>query len=411
MSDFDTFLQNYVELAVRIGVNVQPGQTLILSAPISAAEVVRLTVEKAYEAGAKHVYVEWADDIVARKKYELAPDDAFDEAPAWLTAKLQEQVGEGAAFLHYLSANPDLFEGIDPDRIARATKTLRARREPYYRAVMADKVSWSILSIPNEQWAAKVFPNVPESERLTKLWDAVFQATRADAADPVAAWNEHLSTLKTRADCLNEKRYKALHYRAPGTDLTVELADGHLWVSGESFNEQGSMFVANMPTEEVFTAPKKTGVNGTVASTYPLNYGGSVIEGLALTFKDGQIVDFKADKGYETLKRMLERDEGSKYLGEVALVPHRSPISDTGLVFYETLFDENASNHLAIGNAYAFCLEGGKSMSKEELETNGLNQSMTHVDFMIGSPEMDIDGITADGAREPIFRGGNWAEA
>ncbi len=274
---------------------------------------------------------------------------------------------------------------------------------------MSDKVSWSIVAVPSKEWADKVFPEVEEKLRVGALWDAIFRAIRADLENPVEAWKEHTNTLDSKADRLNERRYKLLHYRAPGTDLKVELPKGHIWVSGGSVNAQGAPFVANMPTEEVFTTPLKTGVNGTVASTKPLSYRGNLIENFSFTFKDGRIVDFQAEKGYENLKSLVETDEGSHYLGEAALVPHKSPISDTNLIFFNTLFDENASNHLAIGNSYAFCLEGGKTMSREELSEHGLNESLTHVDFMIGSAEMDIDGIREDGQSEPVFRKGNWA--
>ncbi|MFB4475307.1 aminopeptidase, partial [Oceanobacillus caeni] len=238
---------------------------------------------------------------------------------------------------------------------------------------------------------------------------AIFNATRANLSEPVNAWKEHIDTLESKATYLNEQKFKALHYQADGTDLTIELPEKHIWISAESINEKGTPFVANIPTEEVFTAPLKTGVNGTVSATKPLSYSGNLIENFSLTFKDGKIVDYQAEKGYDTLKHLIETDEGSHFTGEVALVPHHSPISDTDLIFFETLFDENASNHIAIGKGYAFCLEGGKEMSEEELKDNGLNDSLTHVDFMIGSEKMDIDGILPDGTRKPIFRKGNWA--
>jgi aminopeptidase len=254
-----------------------------------------------------------------------------------------------------------------------------------------------------------VFPDVPEEEQVAKLWDAIFQATRANLENPVQAWNEHNSNLHTKVDYLNDKHYKALYYKGPGTDLTIELPEKHLWVGAGSINEKNVPFMANIPTEEVFTMPLKTGVNGYVASKKPLAYAGNVIDNFTLTFENGRIVGFKAEVGEETLKHLIETDEGSHFLGEVALVPYDSPISNTNILFYNTLFDENASCHLAIGNAYAFNLDGGKTMSKEEFAENGANSSITHVDFMIGSAELDIDGITADGTHEPIFRKGNWA--
>ncbi|HYK72959.1 MAG TPA: aminopeptidase, partial [Pseudoneobacillus sp.] len=259
------------------------------------------------------------------------------------------------------------------------------------------------------KWAAKVFPNAPTEEQVSLLWEAIFKATRADLDNPVEAWINHDKSLYEKVNYLNEKSYKKLHYRAPGTDLTIELPETHLWVGAGSKNAQGHDFMANMPTEEVFTVPLKTGVNGTVSSTKPLSYGGNIIDHFSITFENGRIVSYKAEQGEDILKRLVDTDEGSHYLGEVALVPHQSPISQSNVLFYNTLFDENASNHLAIGSAYAFCIEGGKQMTPEQLEEKGLNESLTHVDFMIGSSDMDIDGIKADGTVEPVFRGGNWA--
>lgn len=402
-------LHNYVQLGVRVGVNVQPGQALVIQAPTTALELVRMAVKEAYAAGARHVHVEWNDDPLTRIRYEMAPEESFGEGPELRMSLYSSLIQRDAAFLSFISANPDLLNGVDPDRVAKAQKATKAAMTEYYDGARTDKFSWSILAVPSDIWAAKVFPEEPEEKRLQLLWDAIFKATRADLADPVAAWNEHLKRLHEKSGYLNAKRYQSLHYSAPGTDLTVELADDHLWVAGDSINEKGTMFVANMPTEEVFTAPKRSGVNGTVRSTKPLNYNGVLIDDFSLTFKDGKIVDFTAAAGQETLRRLIETDEGSGYLGEVALVPHKSPISDMGMIFYNTLFDENASNHLAIGSAYAFTVKGGKTMTKEQLAAKGLNDSMSHVDFMIGSGEMNIDGITPEGNREPLFRGGNWA--
>jgi len=409
MSSFDTYLNNYVGLGVRVGVNLQPGQTLIIQAPTTALELVRMAAKEAYSLGARYVHVEWNDDLLTRIRYEMAPEDSFGDGPELRAHNYGRLLERDAAVLSLVSANPDLLAGIDPDRVAAATKATRTAMSDFYDGVRSDKFSWSILAVASEVWAAKMFPNEPEAKRMESLWNAIFRATRADQADPVGAWQTHLKQLQEKSDYLNAKRYRALHYTAPGTDLVVELADDHLWVAGDSVNEKGTTFVANMPTEEVFTAPKRNGVNGTVRSTKPLNYAGTLIDDFALTFKGGKIVDFTAGTGKETLQRLLETDEGARYLGEAALVPHRSPISDTGMIFYNTLFDENASNHLAIGSAYAFTVKDGKTMTKEQLAAKGLNDSLAHVDFMIGSAEMDIDGVTADGGREALFRGGNWA--
>lgn len=409
MSQFEQHLDKYASLAVHVGVNIQPGQTLVITAPIIAYDYVKKVVRKAYEAGAKNVHIEWNDDDLTRMKYELAPDETFKEYPMWRAKGWEDMAADGAAFLSIIASDPDLLKGIDPQRIQDASRAASTALAPFRNYTMADKVSWSIVAIPSQAWADKVFPDLNADERVPALWQAIFQATRADQDDPVAAWKQHTETLDSKAAHLNSKKYKYLHYKAPGTDLRIELAKEHRWASGGSNNQQGTYFVANMPTEEVFTAPLKNGVEGTVSSTKPLSYGGNLIDNFSLTFKEGRIVDFKAEQGYESLKRLVETDDGARYLGEVALVPHRSPISETELIFYNTLFDENASNHLAIGKGYAFCIEGGKEMSRDQLDAVGLNDSLVHVDFMIGSADMDIDGILEDGTVEPVFRQGNWA--
>ncbi|MBO9130151.1 aminopeptidase [Bacillus sp. 165] len=409
MSTFEHNLEKYAELIVRVGVNIQEGQTLHINAPLAAVEFVRATVKKAYEAGAKHVYVNWEDEVLTRLKYDLAPDEAFHEFPSWVATEREELAEKGAAFLSIKSSNPDLLKGINPERISNANKAAGKAMEIFRNYILSDKVSWNVAAVPSPEWAAKVFPDVPKDEQVQQLWSAIFQATRADLENPVQAWQDHSANLQSKVEYLNSKHYTALHYTAPGTDLIVELPQKHVWIGGGSTNERGVSFTANIPTEEVFTLPLQTGVNGYVSSTKPLNYSGNVIENFTLTFESGRIVDYKAETGEETLRHLIETDEGSHYLGEVALVPHNSPISNTDIIFYNTLFDENASCHFAIGSAYPFCLEGGKTMSKEELKQHGANSSLTHVDFMIGSEKMNIDGITADGSREPLFRNGNWA--
>ncbi len=409
MINFQEKLERYAALAVEVGVNVQPGQTLVVTASISSAPFVRMVVKKAYEVGAKNVHVEWNDDVVTRTKYELAPDEAFNEFPQWRAQGWEDMAKDNAAFLSIVASNPDLLKGIKPERIANANKAAGIALKTWRTYTMSDKVSWSIVAVPSPDWAAKVFPDVAADQQEDTLWDAIFAATRINEPDPVAAWKSHIEVLDTKASHLNEKKFRALRYTGPGTDLTIELAPGHIWISAGSENAKGDIFVANMPTEEVFTAPLRGGVNGTVTSTKPLSYGGNLIKDFALTFKEGKVVDVQAEEGLEVLKNLIGTDEGAAYLGEVALVPHRSPISDTNVIFYNTLFDENASCHLAIGKAYAFCIEGGKTMSEEEQVANGLNSSLVHVDFMIGSAELDIDGIRADGTTEPLFRGGNWA--
>ena len=406
---FQANLEKYAELAVKVGVNVQPNQTLVINTSLDSAEFVRLVVRKAYEVGAHNVIVNWADDMVTRAKYELAPDAAFTEYPEWRAREMEELADKGAAFMSIVSSSPDLLKGVNPERIANFQKAAGTALSNYRKKIQSDKVSWTVIATPSPDWAAKVFPDAAPEEQVNFLWDAIFKATRADLDNPVEAWKKHDETLHEKVAYLNERRYKKLHYTAPGTDLTIELPEKHIWVGAGSINEQGNSFMANMPTEEVFTVPHRTGVNGYVASTKPLSYGGNIIDNFTITFENGRIVDVKAEQGEDILKRLVDTDEGSHYLGEVALVPFQSPISQSNVLFYNTLFDENASNHLAIGSAYAFCIEGGKTMSAEDLEKNGLNESITHVDFMIGSAEMNIDGITNNDQTEPVFRNGNWA--
>lgn len=409
MSEFQKNLEKYAELAVKVGVNIQKGQILVINTTLDAAEFVRQVVKKAYEAGAQNVVVNWNDDVVSRTKYELAPDEAFTTYPALRAKEQEEFVEQGAAFMAIVSSSPDLLKGVNPERISNFQKAAGTALAKYRQAVQSDKVSWTVIAAPSPAWAEKVFPDAPSDQQVSLLWDAIFKAVRVDADNPVEAWKKHDETLHEKVNYLNEKRYQKLHYTAPGTDLTIELPKNHIWVGAGSVNENGFEFMANMPTEEVFTVPHREGVNGTVASTKPLSYGGNIIDRFSVTFENGRIVGYKAEEGEEFLKRLVETDEGSHYLGEVALVPFNSPISQSNVLFYNTLFDENASNHLAIGSAYAFCIEGGKKMSPEELKENGLNESITHVDFMIGSQDMDIDGIKADGTSEPVFRKGNWA--
>ncbi|HEU5139768.1 MAG TPA: aminopeptidase [Bacillales bacterium] len=408
MAGFENNLEKYAELAIRNAINIQEGQTLVITSPITAVDFVRNLTEKAYKVGAKHVYVEWNDDLLTLVKYRYAPDEAFKEFPMWKAQGMEEMAANGAAFLSIYAPNPDLLQDIDPEKIAAVSKTASQALKNFSAYKMSDKVSWTILSVPTKEWAEKVFPEHGEEEAVNKLWDAIFAMTRADQENPVDAWSAHQDQLNEKLDYLNGKSFSKLHYHGPGTDLTIELPKDHIWVGGGAKNEKGDSFIPNVPTEEVFTLPLKTGVNGTVSSTKPLNHGGNLIENFSFTFQDGKIIDFKAEKGYETLKQVIETDEGAHFLGEVALVPHDSPISQSGLIFYNTLFDENASCHLAIGRAYP-CFEDGMKISQEEAEKRGANNSLVHVDFMIGSAELDIDGETKDGKNDPIFREGNWA--
>lgn len=402
-------LEKYAKLIVKVGVNVQPGQPVFVTGSIEVAQLVRLVAEQAYEAGASNVHVEWIDEALSRLKYEKAADDVFTRFPEWETAKRDEFVKNNGVFVSIISPNPDLLKGIPSERISNFQKAQGNGLREFRRATQADKVSWSVVAASTKGWATKVFPDVEEETAVAKLWEAIFAAVRLDAADPVAAWAEHNETLHAKSDWLNAKRFAKLLYRAPGTELSVGLPEKHLWVAASSTNASGTPFMANMPTEEVFSVPDKTGVNGYVSSTKPLSYGGNIIDNFKLTFEEGRIVKVEAEQGQDILQKLVDSDEGSHYLGEVALVPHQSPISQSNVLFLNTLFDENASNHFAIGSGYAFNVEGGKAMSPEELAAAGVNASIVHVDFMVGSSDMDIDGVQADGTVVPVFRKGNWA--
>lgn len=409
MKDFDKLLEKYAELVVKVGVNIQPGQVLIVQSPLETVQFTRLVVAKAYEAGAKYVQVEWDDEMISRIRYEKAPDNSFEYYPKW-QADMMEQLAEGGgALLHIKVPDPMLLQGVDGAKVSSAVKAAALARETFQGYVRTNKVSWSLIKAPTQAWANKVFADLPESERIEAMWEAVFLMNRVGNDDPVAAWQEHIGNLKKKQNYMNNKRYKSLHYKAPGTDLKVELPEGHLWLGGGDHNEAGVYFVANMPTEEIYSMPHRTGVNGTVTSTMPLNLNGRLVEGIQLTFKDGKVTDYQAKSGREHLTSLLATDEGASFLGEVALVPHDSPISRLNRIFYNTGVDENASCHFALGSSYPVNIEGGTKLSKPELLAKGANVSLTHVDFMIGSAELDIDGELEDGTIEPVFRKGNWA--
>ncbi|TCZ76599.1 aminopeptidase [Paenibacillus albiflavus] len=408
MNAFDHNIEKYAELIVKVGANIQPGQILLIESPLETAVLTRKIVQKAYEAGAKYVEVDWNDEETTRTRFEYAPEDSFTFYPKW-SAEMREQLAEGGgALINIKVPNPDLYNGIDMSKVSASTKAASVARQKFQGYVRTNKLSWCLVKAPTKAWAAKVFPELPEEEQVQAMWDTIFKITRADHDDPVAAWHAHLDRLNSMQEILNRKNYKKLHYKAPGTDLVVELPEGHIWMSGGGHNEQGIHFVANIPTEEVFSMPKRDGVNGTIRSTMPLNLNGRIVDKFSFTFENGKVVDYSAEVGYEHLKDLLETDEGAKHLGEIALVQDDSPISNLNRIFYNTGVDENASCHFALGSAYPFTLENGTKMSEEELLSRGANISLTHVDFMVGSAELDIDGILADGTIEPVFRKGNW---
>ncbi|MDG0812167.1 aminopeptidase [Cohnella rhizosphaerae] len=409
MEPFEQQLARYAELIVKVGANVRQGQEVFVVSQIETAQLTRLVAAAAYDAGASNVHVDWSDDKVSRLKYDHAAPEVFRTFPSWETLKRNHFVEKEACFISFVSSGPDVLKGVDPQRIGDYQKAAGAGLSDFRRAIQSDKVAWTVAAAASNDWAQKVFPGDAPEIALGKLWLAIFDAVRLHADDPVQAWREHDRILHGKVDWLNGLRLRKLHYKAAGTDLTVELPDRHLWVGASSVTPAGVSFMANMPTEEVFTAPKRDGVNGYVSSTKPLSYAGNIIDRFKLTFALGRIVQVEAEEGEEILRQLVETDEGSHYLGEMALVPHRSPISESNILFYNTLFDENASNHFAIGSGYAFNVEGGKTMTPEELAANGVNASVAHVDFMVGSAEMDIDGFLEDGTIVPIFRNGNWA--
>lgn len=406
---FENKLASYASLIVEVGLNLQEGQQLMATAPLEASPLLAKVTEIAYQRGVRYIHPFYSDDAVTLARFKYAPRDSFSFYPDWLARGMLEMVENNGARLSITGNDPDLLKGQDGDAIAAAQKAAQTALKPFMGKIMKDAINWCVVATATPAWADKVFPDAPEEERVALLWDAIFKAVRADSEDAVANWQGHLAELEARRTHLNGRRYRALHYRAPGTDLMLGLADGHVWKGGATQNEAGTTFVANLPTEEVFTAPHRARVDGTVSSSKPLSYGGQLIEDFSFTFRDGRVVEVRAAQGEDALKRLLETDEGATRLGEVALVPHSSPISQSGLLFYNTLFDENAASHLALGRAYRFCAEGGTTMSDDEAQAVGLNDSLAHVDFMIGSGEMEIAGVREDGSEEPVMRAGEWA--
>ena len=405
---FDEKLRNYAKLAVRVGLGVKPGQRVLVQAPVDTAVLARAVVREAYAAGAGLVDVRWDDDDVQLARFELAPDGTFDTISKWRVDAEIETAEAGGAVIAIRATNPNLLGNVDQNRVATHQRAWATYRKPYSAQVMTNRLNWNLISAPIPGWATLMFPEATESEAVQKQWDAIFAATRADQPDPVAAWQEHLANLKHRREVLTGKQYTALHFKGGETDLTVGLADDHVWGGGSADTPGGITFTANIPTEEVWTAPHRERVDGVVVSTKPLSYQGVLIDGIRIEFKDGRITSATASKGQDTLQKMIDTDEGSHRLGEVALVPHSSPISRSGLFFYNTLYDENAASHIAIGAAYRFNVKGGVDMTPEQFQAAGGNDSLTHVDWMIGSADMNVDGITKDGSREAVMRNGEF---
>lgn len=410
LPNFKENLAKYAKLLVSTGINVQPGHTVQLTIGVEQAELARLIVKEAYAHGAKEVLVNWLDDVIARERLVNVDVELLEQVHPQRITEMNYLLERKASRLVVLSEDPGAYDGVDPEKLSRNARALSQALNPMRQATQANKISWTLGAASGLEWAKKVFPNATsDEEAVDLLWDQIFKTCRIYEEDPIKAWEEHEARLVAKAKVLNDEQFVKLHYTAPGTDLVLGMPKNHLWEAAGSINAQGEKFIANMPTEEVFTAPDYRVADGYVTSTKPLSYNGNIIEGIKVTFKDGEIVDVTAEKGDEVMKKLVFDNAGARGLGEVALVPDKSPISQSGVTFFNTLFDENASNHLAIGQAYAFSIEGGTEMSQEELKEAGLNRSDVHVDFMIGSNKMNIDGIREDGTRVPIFRDGEWA--
>ena len=403
-------IREYAKLLIEVGLNVQKGQTLVISSPVDCAYFARLCASAAYDVGCREVVMRWTDDYLNRERFLRADDSVFDSLPLGQKEFLNGYAAEGAAYLNISACDPEALRGVDPDRITRANRC-KEELSGFYDAMMANVNPWCIASIPIPSWSKKVFPGVPEDEAMKKLWDAIFTSVRISGkGDAVARWREHIALLKARVAKLNELHFASLYYQnSLGTSLNIKLPETHVWAGGDSLCRTGRPFVANMPTEEIFTAPLRTGIDGVVYAALPLVHNGNIIENFHFVIRDGRIVEAHAEKGEEILKAAIAEDEGASYFGEVALVPYDSPISNQKLLFYNTLFDENAACHLAFGEAYPECVEGGEAMSKEELKAAGLNDSITHVDFMIGTSDLSIIGTTGDGREVPVFADGNFA--
>ena len=402
-------LDRLAEVAVRVGLGLASGQELVITAPLQAAPLVRRVTEHAYKAGASLVTTLYSDEECTLARFNFAPDAAFDYAPAWMCDGMAAAYRTGAARMAIGGENPALLAGQDPDKVARTNRARSVAYRPALELITTFATNWSIVCYATPAWAALMFPDLPQEEATAKLWDAIFAASRLDGPDPVAAWQAHNDALHARTAYLTGKHYEALHFRGPGTDLRVGLSDGHIWMGGSERAKNGVVCNPNIPSEEVFTTPHLARVEGTVRSTKPLSYGGTLIRDIEVRFEGGRIVAATASTGQDVLTKVLDTDAGARRLGEVALVPNSSPISASNLLFFNTLFDENAASHVAIGQSYRTCLEGGTTADDAELERRGANTSLIHIDWMIGSGEIDVEGILPGGGSEPVMRKGEWA--
>lgn len=406
----DEKLDRLAEVAVRVGLNLKPGQELIMSAPMEALPLARKITEQAYKAGALLVTTLYADDPSTLARYKYAQDASFDHAAVWLQEGVANGFRSGAARLAIAGANPALLAQQDPAKVSRANVAASKAGKPAMELITRHEINWTVVAAATPEWAKLVFPGEREDIAVAKLWEAIFATSRVNVDDPVAEWKEHGERLKKRVEFLNAKRYAALHFKSADgtTDLKVGLADDHLWAGGGTTAGNGVYCQPNIPTEECFTTPHKDRVDGVVRASKPLSHQGTLIENISVRFEGGKIVEAKATAGEDVLNRLISTDDGARRLGEVALVPHNSPIAESGILFWNTLFDENAASHIALGQAYSTCIIGGEKMDAAELAKRGANESLIHVDWMIGSAQMDVDGIGADGKAEPLMRNGAW---
>jgi aminopeptidase len=410
MKSFEEKLDHYAELVVKVGLNVQEGQRLLINSPIEAAEFTRKVTKYAYENGCKRVMVDWIDTQVNRIHYTSAPEEELkDDLKQWEIDKYTSLINNNDCFLMVTGNDPSAYKDVPSERIMFVQKNRGEKLQAFSAGQLRGDMHWAIAGAPTVAWAKSVFPEKAETEAVEALWEAIFKTVRADQDNPIAAWEEHVKTLTEKVDYLNEQKFKTLHYKSEGTNLSIDLHPDHTWIGGGHHSTFGTYYIPNLPTEEVFTTPKKYGVNGTVSSTKPLSAMGNLIENFSLTFKDGRVVEYTAEKGYDTLKQLISIDEGMEFLGEVALVPYDSPISNSGIIFNNTLYDENASCHLAIGTAITMSVKDAGNLTPEEMEAKEINHSRGHTDFMIGSADLDIEAEYEDGKRIPLFKNGNWA--
>jgi len=402
-------LDRLAEVSIQVGLNLQKGQDLIITAPVEALPLVRRLSAEAYRRGAGIVTSMLSDDILTLDRYRFASDESLDAAPDWMFNAMANAFDNNTARLAVSAANPLLLSEQDPSRVARAGKSMSMASKPAMERITNFVTNWNIVSFPGAAWARKVFPDLSETDAISELAKAIFSISRVDNPDPIGAWKLHQETLNERQEWLNTQNFYALRYKAPGTDLEIGLADGHEWKGGASTAKNGITCTPNIPTEEVFTTPHSHRVNGVVRASKPLVHRGTLIDGIEVVFEDGKITDAKASKGEEVFLNLIDTDEGARRLGEVALVPHSSPISKSGLLFYNTLYDENASSHIALGQCYSKCFKDDIGINPEAVREAGGNSSNIHVDWMIGSERMDIDGITADGNIKSVMRGGEWS--